>query len=183
MDKKNANLVIDKFRSYVIQQARSNLTKGKKNNNKSLYNSLKSVVEKDKGTGYTIVGFQMMDYGQFVDQGVKGAFPNLVKNGVQKAPNSPFKFKNKRPPVRDLITWAKERGIKLRDKDGRFAKGGYATLGFLLSRSIYAQGIKPTLFFTKPFEAALKKFITTDLLNALGEDVDTIVDYNIKKIK
>ncbi len=68
MDKKNANLVIDKFRSYVIQQARSNLTKGKKNNNKSLYNSLKSVVEKDKGTGYTIVGFQMMDYGQFVDR-------------------------------------------------------------------------------------------------------------------
>lgn len=182
MELKNANEVIEKFRKYVIQQSRSNLSKKRKNNTTFLYNSLKSSVEQDN-SGYTIIGFSMADYGQFVDQGVKGAFPGLVKGGVQKAPNSPYFFKNKRPPARELILWAKQRGLKLRDKQGRFAKGGYNTLGFLLARSIYAQGIRPTLFFTKPFESAFKKYIETDLVKAFSEDIDTIIDYNIKKIK
>jgi hypothetical protein len=26
-------------------------------------------------------------YGQFIDEGVKGAMPSMVKNGNQKAPN------------------------------------------------------------------------------------------------
>lgn len=182
MEQKNVSDVINKFRKYVIQQAKSNLSRKNKNNTNGLYQSLKSVVEKD-GSGYTIVGFQMMEYGQFVDKGVKGAFPGLVKNGIQKAPNSPYMFTNKRPPAKELAIWAKQRGIKLRDSKGRFAKGGINTLGFLLSRSIYAQGIRPTLFFTKPFEAGFKKYIQNDLLEAFAKDIDTIIDYNIKKLE
>jgi len=183
MELRNAKEVIRKFRNYVIQQSRSNLTKRMKNNSNFLYNSLKSTEDFDDETGYALIGFSMAEYGQYVDQGVKGAFPGLVKNGVQKAPRSKFKFTNKRPPARELILWAKQRGLKLRDKQGRFAKGGYNTLGFLLARSIYAQGIRPTLFFTKPFEAAFKKYIENDLAEAYAVDVDTIIDYNIKKIK
>jgi len=64
-----------------------------------------------------------------------------VKNGRQKAPNSQFSYKNKRPPIKPLKEWIKARGLKYRDKDGRFKKGGINTLAFLISRSIYAQGL------------------------------------------
>ena len=180
MDLKNASDVVKRFRNYVVQQSRSNLTRMGKNNTNSLYNSIKGTILKDKN--YFLVGFQMMDYGQFMDQGVKGAFPSLVKGGVQKAPFSPFQFKNKMPPRQPLIEWAKSRGMKLRDKEGKFKKGGYNTLGFLLQRSIYAQGIKPSLFFTKPFEAGFKKYINTDLMKAFGDDVDGMIDFNLKKV-
>ena len=75
---------IKRFRDYVIQQSRSNLSKTGHNNSKALYNSLKGEVVTENG--YTIVGFQMADYGSFVDLGVKG------KTSSNKAPNSPFKF-------------------------------------------------------------------------------------------
>ena len=38
--------VIKKFRDYVIQQARSNLTKGGKNVTKKLYDSLKGEIDR-----------------------------------------------------------------------------------------------------------------------------------------
>ncbi|MEY3500844.1 MAG: hypothetical protein RL308_2513, partial [Bacteroidota bacterium] len=75
---------IKKFRDYVIQQSRSNLTKSRHNNTKGLYNSIKGEVVTDKG--FSIVGFSMDDYGMFVDKGVKGKTSSL------KAPNSPFQF-------------------------------------------------------------------------------------------
>ena len=42
MDLKETNNALNKFAKYVIQQSRSNLTKGNKNYKKSLYDSLKS---------------------------------------------------------------------------------------------------------------------------------------------
>ena len=40
LDSKEVQEAIDKFRKYVIQQSRSNLTKMKKNSSKALYNLL-----------------------------------------------------------------------------------------------------------------------------------------------
>ena len=51
----NVNKAINKFRAYVIQQSRSNLSKGKKNVSKSLYNSIKSEVETEDN--YILIGF------------------------------------------------------------------------------------------------------------------------------
>jgi hypothetical protein len=181
MELKNADKLVKKFRDYVIKESRSNLTRMGKNASNSLYQSLRGTI--DKENNYYLVGFQMMEYGDFVDKGVKGAFPSLVKGGVQKAPNSPYKFGNKMPPREPLIKWAKLKGIKLRDKKGRFKKGGLNTLGFLLQRSIYAQGIKPSLFFTKAFENGYNKYIKKDLAKAFASDVEAIVDYNLKIAK
>jgi hypothetical protein len=163
----NVNEAINKFRSYVIQQSRSNLTKGNKNVSKSLYNSLKSELVKDGN--YTLVGFSMDKYGMFQDKGVKGA------KSASKAPNSPYKYTNKMPPIKPLSDWAKKKNIRLRDASGKFEKGNYKTIGFLIARSIFEKGIKPSLFFTKPFEAGYKKFIDTDLMVAFSQDVDTIL--------
>jgi len=176
--------VIKKFRDYVIQQSRSNLSKSKHNNTKSLYNSLKGeIVTDDK---FTIVGFQMADYGTFVDLGVKGADPSKVSKNAkitgQQAPNSPYSFKTKRPPSKFLEDWAKKKNFRLRDSKGKFTQGNYKTIGIILAKNVWARGIKPSLFFTKPFEAGYKKYIDVDLIKAFGQDVETMVDYNLKDI-
>lgn len=168
----NVNKAISKFRAYVIQQSRSNLTKGKHNVNRGLYNSLKSDVETDGD--YILIDFSMAKYGMFQDQGVKGS------KSSAKAPESPFSFKEKMPPIKPISEWAKKRNIRLRDEKGKFKKGNYNTIGFLIARSIFEKGMKPTLFFTKPFEMGYKKFIDTDLMKAFDNDIDTIFSYENK---
>ena len=170
--------VITKFRDYVIQQSRSNLTKGGKNSSKELYNSLKGEVVTENG--FTIVGFQMADYGSFVDLGVKG------KTSSNKAPNSPYKFGSgtgrKGGLTQGINKWVKLKGFQFRDKkSGRFLS--YDSTAYLITRSIFHKGIKPSLFFTKPFEAGYKKYIDVDLIKAFGQDIETMVDYNLKDIK
>ena len=170
--------VITKFRDYVIQQSRSNLSKSSKNNSKALYNSLKGEVVTENN--YTIVGFQMADYGTFVDLGVKG------KTSSNKAPNSPYKFGSgtgkKGGLTQGINQWVKQKGFQFRDrKSGRFLS--YESTAYLITRSIFQKGIKPSLFFTKPFEAGYKKYIDVDLIKAFGQDVETMVDYNLKDIK
>jgi hypothetical protein len=170
--------LLEKYKNYVIQQARANLSKGRNNMSKTLYNSIKGEVVTENN--YAIVGFKMEYYGQFLDEGVKGAFPSLVKNGRQKAPNSRFMFTNKRPPAGVIGEWAKKRGIRLRNDKGKFKRGNYKTLGFILAKRIYAQGIKPTLFFTKPYEAGFKKYIQDQMPTQVAIDVDRMVDINLQ---
>lgn len=166
-------LAIKKFRDYVIQQSRSNLTKGNKNVTKKLYNSLKGeIVNDDK---YSLVGFSMDFYGLVQDKGIRGA------KSSAKAPTSPYSFKNKMPPIAGIEKWVKQRGLKGRDKKGRYIKD--RSLAFLIARSIFEKGMKPSLFFTKPFEAGYKKYIDVDLVKAFGQDVGTIISYNLKDIK
>ena len=163
--------VLVKFAKRVISRARANLTRNKKNVNKSLYNSLESKI-KVSNKGYSLK-FLMEDYGIFQDQGVKGANPSLV-NGKQKAPNSKFSFKSKMPPMQPLADWAKARHIRLRNAKGQFKKGNYRTLGFILQKRIFAQGIKPSLFFTRPFESAFRD-LPDDLSSGLIKDFNKIM--------
>ena len=153
---KNLQAELQAFGKYVVQQSRSNLTKQKHNVSKGLYNSIGYKITEDNGK--FDLTFVMDEYGTFLDKGVKGANPSLVKNGKQKGGNSPYSYKSKRPPMQPLADWAKKRNIRLRDKKGKFKKGNYRTIGFILQRSIYAQGIKPSMFFTKPFTAAFEKY-------------------------
>jgi len=174
--------VLEAYKKYVIQQARSNLSKGNKNVSKELYNNIKVEIlfEKD----YFLLGFSMPDYGFYQDEGVKGADPSQVSKNAkikgQQAPNSRFKFKTKRPPSKPLEEWAKQKNIRLRDAKGKFTKGSYKTIGIIIAKNIWARGIKPSLFFTKPFEDGYKKYIDTDLIKAFGDDIETLIDYTIK---
>jgi hypothetical protein len=171
---------IKRFRDYVIQQSRSNLSKSGHNNTKGLYNSIDGEIVTEKG--FTIVGFKMDDYGMFVDKGVKG------KTSSNRAPNSPFKFgtgSGKKGGLTEGIDkWVKQKGIQFRQKEGKGVKGqflSYKQTSFLIRRAIWNKGIKPSLFFTKPFEAGYKKYIDVDLMKAFSQDVETIIDYNLKE--
>lgn len=173
MDLKEVNKRLNEFGKYVVQQARSRLTKNKKNITSELYNSLVYFI--DENSEGSTVSFEMEDYGMYQDLGVKGKNPNLVKKGKQKAPNSPFKYKNKMPPMRPLMNWAKKKNIRFRDKQGKYVRGNYQTIGFWLQKRIFAQGIKPSLFFTKPFEKAFKG-LPDILANDFGIDFDNFLD-------
>ena len=172
---KNLQTELQSFGKYVVQQSRSNLTKQKHNVSKDLYNSIHyDLTEKN---GNYDLAFIMDEYGTFLDKGVKGANPSLVKGGKQKGGNSPYSFRNKRPPMQPIADWAKKRNIRLRDKEGKFKKGNYRTIGFILQRSIFAQGIKPSMFFTKPFLAAFDRY--PELLSkAFAQDITDILKDN-----
>jgi len=172
----NTQVVTKAFADYVVQQSRTNLTKKGKNVSKDLYNSIKNEVVPDNG--YTIIGFSMDGYGQFVDQGVKG------KTSGSKAPNSPFKFGSgtgkKGGLSKGIKQWVKARQFQFQDrKSGRFLS--YESTAFLISRSIYHKGIKPTNFFSRPLELGLKKYVDTDLMKAFGQDVDIMIQNNLIK--
>ena len=172
------NKTIQMFRDYVIKEAKDNLKRTGHNNTSSLANSLKGeIVSEDN---FTIVGFKMNDYGTFVDLGVKG------KTSSNKAPNSPYQFGSgsgrKGGLTNGIQKWVKQKGFQFRDKkSGRFLS--YDSTAYLITRSIFNKGIKPSLFFTKPFEAGYKKYIDVDLVKAFGQDIETMVDYNLKDRK
>ena len=176
MLKKETEKYLNDFAKYVIQQSRSNLTKGNKNVNKNLYNSLDKEIE--VGANSFRLAFLMEDYGKFIDKGVQGSNPSGIKKGVQKAPNSPYRFKSKMIPTRVLDKWVIKKGIAPRNKSGKFlSREG---LKFAIAKSIALQGIRPSLFFTKPFEAAFKN-LPDELVEAYGLDVEQFLQYTINK--
>jgi len=160
---------LEAFKKFVIQQARTRLSKERKNVSKELYNSLDATVKAMPNS--ILVEFEMNDYGLYQDKGV---------SGTEKKYDTPYSYKSKMPPIKPLAEWAKARNIRLRDEEGKFKKGNYQTIGYLIARSIYRKGIKPTLFFTKPFEQGFKK-LPQALAEKFALDVDDFLAYTLKE--
>lgn len=158
---------LNKFAKYVIQQSRSNLTKGKKNASKELYNSLGYEVSQSAKT--TSLAFNMADYGKFQDRGV---------SGTKKKYNTPYSYKTKMPPRKAFDKWIVRKGIAPRGKGGKFLSR--QSLQYLISRAIYQKGIKPSLFFTKPFERAFKR-LPDDLIKQYSIGLEKQIQLNINK--
>jgi hypothetical protein len=164
---------LNRFGKYVVSQSRANLTRGDKNVNKDLWKSLKYDVDVHKNS-FTL-SIEMLEYGLFQDKGVRG------KTSSTKAPQSPYKFGRgtgvKGGLTRGIDKWVRARRFQFRDKDtGRFMS--YKSTAFLITRSIYNKGIKPSLFFTKPFEKAFKN-LNKDLLEAYKLDVENFMSDTI----
>jgi hypothetical protein len=174
MQFKNVDEILNKYGKYVVQQSRSNLTKDKKGGG-DLYNSISYVI--DKSQDDFLLEFLMEDYGDFVDKGVKGktsTYPETSaalskfqygsgtgkKGGLTKALYNPETKKG----------WIKKKKFQWRDKKtGRFLS--YESMSYLIARSIYNKGLKANLFFTKPFEAGLKR-LPDDLSKAFVLDIE-----------
>ena len=180
----NINKELNRFAKYVISQSRANLTRGKKGGGR-LYKSLDSNVKVSKNSFE--LSFLMEEYGIFQDKGVKGKDPSKVSPNAkitgQQAPNSEYKFGsgktgNYKGFVLSIEKWAKKKNIRLRDKKGKFTKGNYKTIAHIIAGNIYNRGIKPSLFFTKPFEKAFKN-IDKDLIKAYKLDIETLMENSI----
>lgn len=169
MDKEQTYLALQKFQRYVVRESRSNLKKMKKNSSGKLYNSIKGNVRVSKNSFE--LDFDMLPYGQFQDKGV---------SGVKKKYDTPYTYRDKMPPSRVFDKWMIKKGIAPRNKEGQFQtrKG----LAYAIARSIYMNGIKPSLFFTKPFEKAYKK-LSPELVESFGLDVESLMDFTLPKLK
>ena len=161
--------LLETFKKFVIQQSKSRLSKSQKNASNALYKSLNGNVKAMQNS--ILVEFEMEDYGLFQDKGV---------SGTQKKYNTPYSYTTKMPPIAPLAKWAKSKNIRLRDEQGKYKKGNYNTIGYLISRSIFRKGIKPSLFFTKPFEQAFKK-LPDELVEKFGLDVEDFLAYTLKQ--
>jgi len=148
---------LNRFGKYVVQQSRSNLTKQKKNVNKALYNSIGYNLQQN-AEGFTL-SFEMEDYGEYQDKGV---------SGIKKKYNTPFRYTNKMPPPKAFDKWGIRKGIAPRAVGGQFEKR--KSLDFALARSIYYKGIRPSMFFTKPFEKAFER-LPKELAESFVQDI------------
>lgn len=170
MEKDEQLKQLEKFRDYVIKQARSNLTRLGKNSSKRLYDSISSEIKVMPNS--IRFYFDMQEYGFYQDKGV---------SGIKKKYDTKFKYTNKMPPPSKLDKWIVRKGIAPRKK-GKFT--ARKSLKFAIARSIYFNGIRPSLFFTKPFEQAFKN-LPNELIQAYGleaeEQFDTIMKENLKE--
>ena len=177
LDQENLDIELKKFKDYVIQQSKSNLTKGRHNFTKSLYNSIKG--ESKAYPKSYLLSFSMEEHGYYQDQGVRG------KNSSVKAPNSPFKFGTGTGKKGGLTTgikkWVRAKRFQFKNKEtGKFMS--YDSTALLIARSIYNKGLKPTLFFTKPFNNAFKR-LPEEMVKGLSMDVDRLFKYSLKQPK
>lgn len=164
---------LQQFRDLVVAEAKANLQRLGKDTSGKLSNSIKGdVKEMPNSIG---VYFEMEPYGNFQDKGV---------SGTQRKFDTPYSYKSKMPPPSAFDKWIVKKGIAPRSASGKFQsrKG----LQFAIARTIFKQGIKPSLFFTKPFEAAYKTLPDT-LIDKYGLDAEQllneILDQNLKNIK
>ena len=162
---------LDEFKKNVISEAKRNLRK--QNTSGDLSKSLKSRVKESPNS--IEITFGMKPYGFFQDRGVKGKKSGKSLSG--------YKYKDKAPPASAFSQWAiKKMPRQTRDSKGRFVSR--KSLQFALARHIYNHGIKPTLFFTKPFEKHFRRF-PDELIERYKLDVDKlfsqIEDSNLDK--
>ncbi len=190
MDFKEINKIFKDFGNYMVAESQKNLkTLGKGNG--PLYNSLSYKVKDEPGK--VTFDFYMEDYGLFQDQGVKGANPKKLSPNAkltgQQAPNSPYRFGSGSAKgkwgdfVRSVSSWAQIKNIRLRQytyKDGKkkstgkFAKGNYDTIGQIIASNIYNRGLKPSFFYTKPFNYAFEN-LPKELFDGFAVDfIDAI---------
>ena len=156
-----------KFRDTIINEAKANLKSMGKDSTGKLSQSIKGEVKEMPNS--ISMYFQMEAYGFFQDKGV---------SGIKKKYNTEFSYTTKMPPPSKLDKWIVRKGIAPRDKQGKLMsrKG----LQFAIARGIFMNGIKPSLFFTKPFEKAFKK-LPDALITKYGLDAEQLFDSIMKE--
>lgn len=150
------------FAKKVIKDARKNL-KTKKQSGK-LANSLRHELTVFPSGVFTLEFF-MNEYGLFQDKGV---------SGVEKKYATPYSYKRKggagslkgMPPPRVFDKWSKN---ATRSATGRFTKR--KGVNFAAARTVFLRGIRPSLFFTKPFDKYFSD-LPDQVVEAYGLELD-----------
>ena len=159
----NVQKFLNDFKDHIIREAKAKAPTSSGN----LKNNITGYVKESANS--IQITFEMPEYGFFQDQGV---------SGKKKKYNTEFSYTDKMPPPSKLDKWIVRKGIAPRKEGGKFASR--KSLQFLIARSIYMNGIKPSLFFTKPFEAAFKK-LPNELVEKYGLGMEELLDEIIKQ--
>jgi hypothetical protein len=163
----NFKKALEEFRDKVIEESKQNLKSLKKGGG-TLENSIEGTEVKvtDRSLEFEI---KMADYGVFQDKGV---------SGVKQKYNTPYSYTTKMPPPSKLDKWTVKKGIAPRDDKGRFISR--KSLQFAIARSIFYKGIKPSLFFTKPFQKYAKG-LPKELETAFALDTEALLAFVTKQ--
>jgi len=170
----NVKESLDTFAKRVISRSRANLTKKKKNVSKKLYDSLDYDLKVHKNS--FSLKILMEKYADFQDKGV---------SGTERKYSTPYSYKSSSNLLGfELATstfakWAKLRGIRFRSVGGQFAKGNYKTIGVAIALAKKKKGIKPTHFFSKPFESAFKD-LPSELVESFSLDIQQFLKFTTK---
>jgi len=161
----------DRFGRTVVDKARNNLTNQGKSATGKLSKSLDySMKESASGDSFSF-SFLMEEYGEFQDKGV---------SGIKKKYNTPYSYKSKMPPRGVIDRWAVRKGLQgIRDDKGRFISR--KSLVYLIQRSIYYKGIKPSYFFSKAFKLEFKR-LPQDIREAFQLDLDEFMKFTLQNI-
>ena len=161
---------------------------------KQVVNRSKGILQRQKGGGTNLessidfkvttnsegfsVQFFMENYGTFVDKGVSGnKKQRKFKDYEGKTISSPYRFgtgsskvgKAKGGMSGIMAKWVKKKGFQWKDKKtGRFMS--HKSMGYLIARSIYRDGIQGISFFQKPLMLGLKQF-GENLLGSVRDDI------------
>lgn len=181
-----ATRVLEGYKRYVVQQAKSNLTKSGKKASGKLYGSIKGFVSKRMNRALTgrftggstmpSLTFEMNEYGKYVDEGVRGSKSSPI--GSRK---SPYKFgrgaNKNNVPLGPIRKWCRAKGID--------PKAAYP-----IAKSVYENGMERTEFFSKPFERRFKitkalyhRAIADDIANNLANQLQKQMKQRIKGVK
>jgi hypothetical protein len=122
--------------------------------------------------GFT-VAFESLDYGKFIDQGVSGKEKRRYYKDIHgKRRQSPFRYKNLKPPTGPLDKWVVVKGIKAARKKGKFIKR--KSLVYAITVNIYKYGIQGLSFYSQPLREELKDFKTQYAVSFKKDFINTV---------
>jgi len=178
IDNKNINEALREFAQRVVFQSRRNLTKGGKNFTKELWNSINSSITVNPNSFG--LQFFMSPHGVFQDRGVKGVSSGKSLSGYKFGTGSG----QKGGLTKGINQWVRRKQIQFRNKEtGQFIS--YEQTARTIIRSIWQKGIKPSMFFTRPFEKYYKKLpkeVTEKYALDMVNLFNTITSENFKKL-
>ncbi len=167
MTYKNLKEALAEVRDLIVKESKENLIAANKGGG-ALEDSIKGTPVSESGSSL-MFQILMEDYATFVDKGV---------SGTKTKYDTPYSYTDKMPPPSALDKWTVRKGIAPRDDKGRFMPR--KSLQFLIARSIYRDGIKPSLFYTEPYHKYLKN-ISKRLEKSYRVDVRDFTDFTIKQ--
>ena len=166
--------LLDDFRDRVIKEAKQGLPR----DTGSLAKSLKSYVKESKNS--IQISFTMNEYGFYQDRGVKGVRSGKSLSGYQFGTGSG----KKGGLTKGINEWVQRKQIQFRNRDtGQFMS--YDQTARTIIRSIWQKGIKPSMFFTRPFEKYYRKLpkqVTEKYALDMVNLFNTITSENFKKL-
>ena len=173
MKKGEVQKLLDDFRDKVIAEAKQGLPR----DTGSLAKSLKSYVKESPNS--IQISFSMNNYGWYQDRGVKG-----VSSGKSLSNYSFGTGKKDGGLTRGINKWVRRKQIQFRNKEtGQFMS--YEQTARTIIRSIWQKGIKPSMFFTRPFEKYYRKLpneVTKKYVKDLETLFNSITKENLKQI-
>lgn len=181
MELKEVQKALDDFAANVVKEAKANLQKGGRYGSNiasgKLYKSLDYFTK--AGPNSIQVDITMEEYGYYQDRGVKGktsTYPEISKYGT-KAQFGTGSGK-KGGLTKAINEWVAKKRFQFRDDKGKFMS--YKSTAYLIIRSIYNKGLKPSLFFTKPFVKYYRR-LPNELAERFALDLETFIEFTTRQ--